>query len=103
MQILLQDGHTGILLQLGHMQNLLCFRAEWTTKLTMTWIGEVKKFTMLLNGMHCEIYYDMESNLKFTIIWICLKKKITSSRAPYLREWDTQSRRSLGWSSKTSS
>ena len=75
MQILLQDGHTGILLQLGHMQNLLCFRAEWTTKLTMTWIGEVKKFTMLLNGMHCEIYYDMECNLKFTIIWICFKKK----------------------------
>jgi hypothetical protein len=49
------------------------FEREWTTKLTMTWNEEVK-FTMLRNGMHCEIYYDMECNLKFTMIWNCLKK-----------------------------
>jgi hypothetical protein len=57
MQILLQDGRTGILLWLRHMQILLCFRVgmDRKTYYDLEWGSE--------------IYYASGCIVKFTMIW----------------------------------
>jgi len=112
---------SAFLLWQGHA-NFIARWTYWNFTTTRTYA----KFTMLSGGMDHKTYYDLdrgseeiyyaaERDALWNLLWYGMqpkvyynldlfqKKKITSSRVPYLREWDTQSRRSLGWSSKTSS